>query len=59
MVPDRADRKNEYGEFAEHCLHTVRMMPDQASRTVQRQMAVEWLRLADTLFSEPRGDGEG
>lgn len=51
-MADLEDKKHEYGEYAEHCLHTVRMMPDRQSRTVQREMAAEWLRLAESLRSE-------
>ncbi|HEY8669329.1 MAG TPA: hypothetical protein VIL63_00675 [Terriglobales bacterium] len=51
-MADVDDKKHEYGEYAEHCLHTLRMMPSQKSRTLQREMAAEWLRLADSLLSE-------
>jgi len=37
-------------------LRPVYLPPDQASRTVQRQMTAEWLRLADSIRFEPNGE---
>jgi hypothetical protein len=49
----QSDRQFEYGEYAEHCLHTVRMMPSREARDLQRRMAAEWLKLGDALLAEP------
>jgi hypothetical protein len=37
----------EYARFAEHCLQMVTASADQKSRAIQREMAAEWIRLAD------------
>jgi hypothetical protein len=54
-MPDQADKLHEYGEYAEHCLHTVRMMPNREARDLQRRMAAEWLKFADALLAESTG----
>lgn len=46
-----AIRKNvkhdEYLRYSEQCLKMARIAPDQVSRAIQREMAAEWLNLAD------------
>jgi hypothetical protein len=44
VMTDQSDKQYEYGEYAEHCLHTVRMMPNREARHLQRRMAAEWLK---------------
>ena len=39
----------EYTRFARECLEMVAVTTDQKSRSIQREMAAEWLRLADTV----------
>ena len=34
---------------AEHCLNMVASTTDQKSLSIQREMAAEWLRLADVV----------
>jgi hypothetical protein len=41
----------EYMLYAEHCLMMAKAAPDQQSRMIQREMAAEWLKLADQLES--------
>jgi hypothetical protein len=36
-----------YAHYAAHCLHMVTAARDQDSRAIQREMAAEWLKLAD------------
>jgi len=40
----------DYVRYAEHCLKMVPLAPDQEYRNVQREMAAEWLKLADTVL---------
>ncbi|MGB6540583.1 MAG: hypothetical protein WBF03_06865 [Xanthobacteraceae bacterium] len=47
-VPE-SDRHKDYVRYAEHCLNVVTATADQESRSIQREMAAEWLRLADTI----------
>ena len=35
--------------YAEHCLAMAKLPRDQKSRVVLREMAAEWLKLADQL----------
>ncbi len=43
------DKHKEYARFAEHCLEMVASTEDQEIRRVQREMAAEWLTLADAV----------
>jgi hypothetical protein len=45
----QVDKQYEYGEYVEHCLRTVRLMPNREARDLQRRMAAEWLKFADAL----------
>ena len=38
-----------YAHYAAHCLHMVTAARDQDSRAIQREMAAEWLKLADDV----------
>ena len=47
-VASRNDiRHKEYVRYAEHCLQMVATTTDQEARSIQREMAAEWLRLVD------------
>jgi hypothetical protein len=39
----------DYARYAEHCLNMVAATTDRESRSIQREMAAEWLRLADEM----------
>jgi hypothetical protein len=39
----------DYARYAEHCLNLMPATTDQELRSIEREMAVEWLRLADTI----------
>ena len=43
------DTYKDYVRYAEHCLNMVAATTDQESRSVRRDMAAEWLRLADAI----------
>ena len=47
------NKYKEYVLFAEHCLMMAKAAPNKEARLVQREMAAEWLKLADQL--ENRG----
>ena len=43
-------KKNKYKQYvlyAEHCLAKAKTLPDKEARLIQREMATEWLRLAE------------
>jgi hypothetical protein len=44
------DKHKEYARYAEHCLHLVTVAQDQDARAIQREMAAEWLKLADAVL---------
>ena len=43
------DTYKDYARYAEHCLKMVAGTTDKESRRIQREMAVEWQRLADAI----------
>jgi hypothetical protein len=43
------DKFKDYTRYAEHCLSMVAETTDQESRSIRRDMAAEWLRLADVV----------
>jgi hypothetical protein len=43
-------RHKEYVRYAAHCLEIVPRVPNQEYRAIQRQMAAEWLKLADAII---------
>jgi hypothetical protein len=47
MTVRKASKREEYVRYAEHCLAMAKIAPDQPSRIVQREMAAEWLKLAE------------
>jgi hypothetical protein len=50
IVPiPKSDKHKEYARYAAHCLTMVTSAKDQGSRAIQREMAAEWLRLADAV----------
>ena len=49
MTVPKNDKFKDYADDAEHCLNMVAATRDQELRCIQREMAAEWLRLADTV----------
>jgi hypothetical protein len=49
MAIPKNDKHKEYSLYAEHCLKMVKIATDQKSRIIQREMAAEWLKLADAI----------
>jgi hypothetical protein len=54
MADPKINKHKEYVRYANHCLEMVAVAKDQESRSIQREMAGEWLRLADTLVDHHR-----
>ena len=44
------DKNKEYARYAAHCLHMVTVAKNQDDRAIQREMAAEWLKLADAVL---------
>ena len=49
MAGPKNEKRKIYAHYAAHCLHMVTAAKDQGSRAIQREMEVEWLRLADDI----------
>ena len=49
MTLPKNDKFKDYTRYAEHCLNMVAATTDQELRCAQREMAAEWLRLADVV----------
>ena len=43
------DKFKDYTRYAAHCLNMVASTRDQELRCIQREMAAEWLKLADAI----------
>jgi hypothetical protein len=52
-IPEN-DKSKDYAHYAAHCLCMVTVASDRDSRTIQREMAAEWIRLADSVRPRPR-----
>jgi hypothetical protein len=44
------DKHKEYARYAAHCLDMMEAPTNQESRDIQREMAAEWLKLADAAL---------
>jgi hypothetical protein len=51
MTTPEYDRREEYEAYAEYCLNVAQQLADQESRRIHREMAAEWLRLAEAIQS--------
>ena len=49
MRVPKNEKFKDYARYAEHCLNMMAETRDQESRYIQREMAAEWLRLADAI----------
>jgi hypothetical protein len=52
-APDK-DKHKEYSRYAATCLEMVVVAPNQEARAVQREMAAEWLKLADDIIEQSK-----
>jgi len=50
MAVPKNNTHKDYVRYAEHCLKMVPLAPDHEYRNVQREMAAEWLKLADAVL---------
>lgn len=49
MAVQKNDKHKQYARFAMHCLEMVGVARDQESGSIHREMAAEWVRLADAV----------
>ena len=50
MAVRKTNKYEEYRLYAEHCLELVRIATNRKTRIIQREMAAEWIKLAN-MFS--------
>jgi hypothetical protein len=55
MAIPNGDKHKQYANYAAHCLGVAAGQPDR--RDIQREMALEWLKLADALLHPPSAAG--
>jgi hypothetical protein len=49
MAKPKNDKHKDYARYAAHCLDMVTTTKDQEARAINREMATEWLKLADAI----------
>jgi hypothetical protein len=49
MAIPKNDKHKDYVRYAMHCLDVAPALTDQELRTINREMAAEWLKLADAI----------
>ena len=54
MAVPKSDKHGEYARYAAHCLEMVPRAPSQEYQTIQREMAAEWIKLADAILQPPK-----
>ena len=47
MAISNREKHKEYARYAAHCLNVLTIIKDKETRAIQREMAAEWMRLAD------------
>lgn len=50
MAIPKNDKHKDYTRYAAHCLNNLTTVKDQKDRSIQREMAAEWLKLADAAL---------
>jgi hypothetical protein len=54
MAIHTSGKHKEYVRYAEHCLNMIGTTQDQESHSINRDMAAEWLKLADDVSRQLR-----
>jgi len=54
MAAPEDDKHKKYAHYAAHCLYLVTTASDPDSRAIQREMAAEWIKLAEATRHRPR-----
>ena len=50
MKTPKSGKHKAYAGYAKHCLEMVPRAPTQEYRAIQREMAAEWIKLADAIL---------
>jgi hypothetical protein len=54
MATSSGRKYKEYVRYAEHCLKMIGTKQDQQPRSINREMAAEWLKLADDVLRKSK-----
>ena len=54
MAISKSNKHKEYAQYAAHCLNMVVATRDQEARALNREMAAEWLKLADATLERTK-----
>jgi len=54
MAGQKNKKHKEYVRYAMHCLNLVPTIKDQDTRAINREMAAEWLKLADDVIGRSK-----
>ena len=49
MAVPKSGQYKDYVRYAEHCLNLTASIKDRDDRAINREMAGEWLKLADAI----------
>jgi hypothetical protein len=50
MANPKNEKHKRYAHYAAHCMYLVTAAADPDARAIQREMAAEWLKLADAIL---------
>jgi hypothetical protein len=50
MANPTNEKRKQYAHYAAHCMYLVTAATDPDARTIQQEMAAEWIKLADTIL---------
>jgi hypothetical protein len=56
MAVSLADKAEEYVGFAQRCLKIARSLPNRDDRVAHREMAAEWIKLAQMMTDKAAHD---
>jgi hypothetical protein len=52
MAEQRTDKRERYDEYANSCLQLAKVVAHNHSRTMLREMATDWLKLAEQSYED-------
>jgi hypothetical protein len=55
MATPNNDKHRQYANYAAHCLTMLATAGEADARDIQREMALEWIKLADAILHAPPG----
>jgi hypothetical protein len=50
MAISKNEKRKQYAHYAAHCTYLETAATDPDARTISREMATEWLKLADAIL---------